>query len=221
MGRSFAKRNSSRRLIALAVVAVMHAFAVYALTTSLGRKAVEVVKKPVKVAVMEEIKPTPPPPTPTPPPKVVPQTEVPRPRSAPPPPFVPTPEVTPPPATVEPVISTVTNIPPVEPPVIAPPPPAPPPAPAPVAAAAARGDEISVACPSQVKPEIPREALQHGMSGVVKARIVVNAGVVRSITIVSGPREFHSAVRAAIRQYKCISSGGDVVAEQEFSFKVE
>ena len=30
-----------------------------------------------------------------------------------------------------------------------------------------------------------------------------------------------SAVRNAVRQYRCVSTGGEVVAEQEFDFKIE
>ena len=30
------------------------------------------------------------------------------------------------------------------------------------------------------------------------------------VTILSGPRVFHQAVKTAMMQYKCISSGGDI-----------
>ena len=76
-------------------------------------------------------------------------------------------------------------------------------------------------CPTQVKPEIPRKALQEGVSGVVKAQAVIHNGQVKEVTILSGPRIFHNAVRAAMMQYKCQSSGTDVVATQEFDFKVD
>ena len=76
-------------------------------------------------------------------------------------------------------------------------------------------------CPSQVKPEIPRKALQEGTSGVVKAQAVIRNGEVKEVTILSGPRIFHAAVRAAMMQYKCQSSATDVVATQEFEFKID
>jgi len=67
---------------------------------------------------------------------------------------------------------------------------------------------------------MPRKALQDGVEGVVKARITIKDGVVTDVAILSGPRVFHAAVRAAVMQYKC-SSTGDVVTNQEFAFKPE
>ena len=112
-------------------------------------------------------------------------------------------------------IAATTNV-PTAPVAIAPPAP-----PAPVKPAANRSD-IGVACPTQVPPEMPRKAIQDGTEGVVKAQIRIKAGVIQDVTIVSGPRVFHSAVKAAMMQYKCISdAGGEVVATQEFNFKLE
>lgn len=80
---------------------------------------------------------------------------------------------------------------------------------------------MSIACPTQVKPEMPRKALREGTEGVVRAQALIRDGVVREVTILSGPRVFHSAVRDAMLQYKCTSEPGDVIAPQEFVFKVE
>ena len=79
--------------------------------------------------------------------------------------------------------------------------------------------EIAVACASQVKPEMPRKALQDGIEGVVRAQALIRDGAVREVTILSGPRVFHSAVREAMLQYKCATEPGDVLAPQEFVFK--
>jgi protein TonB len=38
---------------------------------------------------------------------------------------------------------------------------------------------------------------------------------------ISGPRVFHAAVRSAMLQYKCVSGADDVIAVQEFEFKIE
>jgi protein TonB len=54
----------------------------------------------------------------------------------------------------------------------------------------------------------------------VRAQAIVRDGRVVSVEILSGPRVFHNVVRDAMMQYKCISSGGDIVATQEFAFKV-
>ena len=84
---------------------------------------------------------------------------------------------------------------------------------------AAKAD-IGVACPTQVKPEMPRKALQDGTSGVVRAEVLVSNGVVREVIILGGPRVYHQAVRTAMLQYKCVASG-EVRATQEFEFRIE
>jgi protein TonB len=78
-------------------------------------------------------------------------------------------------------------------------------------------------CPTQVPPEMPRRALQDGTTGVVKAQITLKNGTVQDVTILTGPRVFHAAVKAAIMQYKCVSdnSGVEAVATQEFNFKID
>ena len=85
---------------------------------------------------------------------------------------------------------------------------------------AAKSD-IGVVCPTQVKPELPRKALQEGTSGVVRAQARISGGVVKEVTILSGPRVFHAAVRSAMQQYKCQSGAEEVIAVQEFEFKIE
>ena len=68
---------------------------------------------------------------------------------------------------------------------------------------------------------MPRRALRDGISGVVRAQATIRDGVVREVTILSGPRVFHAAVRDAMLQYRCTATPGEVVATQEFEFKVE
>lgn len=68
---------------------------------------------------------------------------------------------------------------------------------------------------------MPRKALQDGVQGVVKAQVLIVDGVVKEVTILSGPRIFHTAVRNAMMQYKCTQDAGEVLAVQEFSFTVE
>jgi protein TonB len=68
---------------------------------------------------------------------------------------------------------------------------------------------------------MPRKAQQEGTEGVVRALIRIKGGVVQDVTM-TGPRVFYAAVRAAVMQYKCISdAGGEVLATQEFNFKLE
>jgi periplasmic protein TonB len=101
-----------------------------------------------------------------------------------------------------------------------PPPPPPPPPPEPVKAGPVKA-EIGVVCPTQVKPEMPRRAIRDGAEGVVRAQALIRNGAVQEVTILSGPRIFHDAVREAMRQYKCGADSADVLAVQEFVFKVQ
>jgi protein TonB len=79
-----------------------------------------------------------------------------------------------------------------------------------------------VACPKQVKPEMPRKALDEGIGGVVKAEVRIKGGHVTEVRFLSGPRVYQSAVRAAVMRYECISTGDvEVLATQEFVFKIE
>ncbi len=213
--RRYPGNEPSRRLTGWIVVVLLHILIFWALVSGTARKGLEIIKKPLEAAVIQEvIIPPPPPPTPPPPKEIVKRVE-PKVNTEVPPPFVPPPEVAPPVSTAPAIASVAT--PPPTPAVIAPPPPPAPPAPKPASSRA----EIGVVCPTQVKPEMPRKALQDGAEGVVRAQALIRDGVVREVTILSGPRVFHAAVRAAMLQYKCASEPGDVLAPQEFVFKVE
>lgn len=68
---------------------------------------------------------------------------------------------------------------------------------------------------------MPRRAIQDGAEGVVKAQALIKEGAVKEVTILSGPRIFHAAVKTAMMQYKCASDSGEITATQEFVFKIE
>ena len=213
MDYQFQPRDPSRRLKGIVIVVVLHAFLGYALVSGLARKGLNFVKKPLEAVVIQEVIIPPPPPPPPPPKKIEKPLVMPK-LDAPPPPYVPPPDVAPQVTSTAPAIVSVAT-PPTAPAVIAPPPPA-----APVVIGPKR-TTIGVACPTQVAPEMPRKALQDGTEGVVKAQIHIKGGVIQDVTILSGPRVFHAAVRAAMMQYNCVTDGGEVVATQEFNFKVE
>jgi protein TonB len=78
---------------------------------------------------------------------------------------------------------------------------------------------IGAVCPGQVKPEMPRRAIEEGLIGTVRARALIQDGVVKEVTILSGPRVFHAAVKAAMLQYKCESHSEAVSAEQSIEFR--
>lgn len=209
------QQPSSRRLTGFLAVVLLHVFIVWALVSGLARDVVEVIKKPLETKIIAEIKPPPPPPPP-PPPKEI-QRPPPAPKAPPPPPFVPPPDITPPAAPPPPITAVTPAPPPVQEYKIEPPPPAAPPAP-PVQPAV---QDIGVVCPTQVKPELPRKALQDGVSGVVRAQVKISGGAVREVSILSGPRVYHASVKAAMQQYKCEAGPGEVIATQEFAFKIE
>ncbi|WP_394756747.1 energy transducer TonB [Rhodoferax sp.] len=210
MDYRFQTRDPSRRLKGIVIVVVLHAFLGYALVSGLARKGLNFVKKPLEAVVIQEVIIPPPPP----PPKKIEKPQEVHKVDAPPPPYVPPPDVAPQVSSNAPSIVSVAT-PPTAPAVIAPPPP-----PAPVTIGPKR-TTIGVACPTQVAPEMPRKALQDGTEGVVKAQIHIKGGVIQDVTILSGPRVFHAAVKAAMMQYTCVTDGGEVVATQEFNFKVE
>jgi periplasmic protein TonB len=197
--------------LGLAVMVGAHLVIGYALATGLAGKVVTIMKKPLDATIIQEVKLPPPPP----PPKQIVKQEVPKTLAPPPPAYVPPPDVTPPVAAT----TAITAVQSVEP--VAPPPAQPAPA-APIVAAGAVRTEISVACPRQIKPEVPQRAIEDGVEGTVKAEVRVRGGRVVDIKIVSGPRVFYAAVLAAISRYEC-SSGGDaeVVAFQDFTFKLD
>ncbi|MCF8160072.1 MAG: energy transducer TonB [Polaromonas sp.] len=214
MDYRFETSDPSRRFKGIIIVVVLHALLGYALVSGLARKGLNLIKKPLEAVVIQEVIIPPPPPPPPPPKKVEKLPDAPK-VEAPPPPFVPPPDVAPPVTSNAPVIQSVATPPPA-PAVIAPPPPPP----APVATGPKR-TSIGLACPTQVAPEMPRKALKDGTEGVVKAQIHIKGGTILDVTILSGPRVFHAAVKEAMMQYTCVTDGGEVIATQEFNFKLE
>ena len=210
MEYSYDRPDPGRRIKGIVIVVAVHVLIGYALISGMARKGLDFIKKPLEAVVIQEV--IIPPPPPPPPPKEIKPPDAPK--SEAPPPFVPPPDTPPPVSSTAPTI-VATAAPPPAPVVIAPPPP-----PAPVARP--NRNDMAVACPTQVPPEMPRKALQEGVQGVVKAQALIQGGVVKEVTILSGPRVFHAAVRAAMMQYKCVNDGsGEVLATQEFNFKVE
>jgi protein TonB len=203
-------RDPSRRYKGIAVVIGLHVLLIGALVSGTAQDVMKITKKKMEAVVAVDLPPPPPPP---PPPKVIKPPEAPK-VEAPPPPFVPPPDIAPPVSNAPSIVSA--PVPPPTPVVIAPPPPPPAP-PAPVV----NRSDIRVACPTQVAPEMPRKAAQDGTEGVVKASAVIRDGAVREVNIISGPRVFHAAVKAAMMQYKCSSGTGEITATQEFVFKLE
>ena len=96
------------------------------------------------------------------------------------------------------------------------------PAPAPAAPAAPLTVSIAVACPRMVQPQMPQRAVAEEISGSVTARATIRNGKVVAVDILrASPRGvFEGAVRNAMLQYQCQSTGAqDVQAVQDFTFK--
>ena len=203
-------KDPSRRYKGIAIVIALHLLIGWGIVSGTAKNALVMLKKPLEAVVIQEVIIPPPPP---PPPKEIKPPEAMK-TDAPPPPFVPPPDVAPQVTSNAPAITSVAT-PPTTTAVIAPPPVAAPPRPAP------NRQDLRVACPTQVPPEMPRKAIQDGSEGVVKAQALVKNGSVQDVTILSGPRVFHAAVKAAMMQYKCTVDSGEILATQEFVFKIE
>ena len=203
-------KDPSRRYKGIAIVIALHLLIGWGIVSGTAKNALVMLKKPLEAVVIQEVIIPPPPP---PPPKEIKPPETMK-VDAPPPPFVPPPDVAPQVTSNAPSITSVATPPPT-PAVIAPPPVAAPPKPAP------NRQDLRVACPTQVPPEMPRKAIQDGSEGVVKAQALVKNGAVQDVTILSGPRVFHAAVKAAMMQYKCTADATEILATQEFVFKIE
>jgi protein TonB len=214
----FSRRQADprRHLPGIAFVILLHVFIVYALVTGLAKKVVDVVRAPIEVKVIEEVK------KPAPPPQIV---VPPPPRmEAPPPPYIPPPEVliqAPPP--VQPPITVAAPPPPppapvviapLPPPVVvAPAPPAPPPGPI----------NVRTVCTRMPQPELPGVNVTGTISMV--AKMTITGGHVTQVEVsqISGTRDrraqrlLAAAVEDAVRRYAC---SGDAVAVQEFVFNI-
>lgn len=190
----------------LAIVVGLHVLIGWALASGLARQAVEIVKKPIEMAVIPEVAPPPPPPPP-PPPKVEKIRDVAK--TPPPPAYVPPPEVVPAAPPPEPVIQAVQAEPPKAPPVIEPPaPPAPAPAPAVVK------QEISVACPGYqaVLAQALEEAVDRvGIVGTVRTLIKVRGTQVVDVVPQSGPKEYYKYLQSAVKRMRCSAGGAEEV----------
>jgi periplasmic protein TonB len=214
----FDTKTGTPRWVGAGVVVGLHVLVGWALMSGLARKALDVVRQPVEVAIIDEVKPPPPPPPPPPePPKVVKLRDTPPPPAPAPPPkaFVPPPEVTPAPTPPAPAIQAVQAEPPPKQVEIKPPPPAPPAPPvSPVPPAPPPRAEVGLTCPGYA--EIVQNTMagaydRYGVIGVVRVRMLVRGNQIVEVTPLSGPKEYHRLVTQSARRFKCQASGSDEV----------
>jgi protein TonB len=196
--------GGSSRTTGIVFVIGVHVLLIYGLLTGLHRDIVKIIPKVmVMVDVPQEIEPPPPPPVK----KIEPPTSKAPPEAR--PDFLPPPEVT---VESTPALQIEAAPTPMPAPDIAPP--------VAVVADTTTPTDIRVACPHMVKPEMPRQAVLNGITGVVRAMATIKGGAVTNVTNLTGPKVFYPAVRAAMLQYRCEAGAGEVTATQEFNFKM-
>jgi periplasmic protein TonB len=232
MALDYQPQDRSRRYIGLAVVVLLHVFVIWGLMTGLARKAIEVIKKPIEVAILDapkpELQPPPPPRLPPPPapnpPRLTDAPPVPTPTPTPPAPapVVAAPEIVVPSTVPAPTIQVTHERAPEKVVEVRPAMPAPPPADAPVVRPAPRA-EVGIVCPGY--KEILNSALAGqwndvGITGVVTVMIHIRGNQILDVTPQSGPREYYRAVQRAVRRFKCRVDGTDeFFAPLEISFR--
>ncbi len=196
------ERNPARHLPSITMVVVLHLLMGYALVTGLARKAIDVLKQPIETKIIEEIKKPPPDTPPPPPPKL----------ALPPPPFIPAPEINiQAPVQAAPTITTAPAVKPPPVPVAAPP--------APVQPYIRKDFKPS----TRIEPQFPRQALQQGLSGRVKAWMhVAPTGAVTEVEIKESSNSlFNREVIRALSQWKFAAEPVGFIVEQEILFNLK
>ncbi len=196
------ERNPARHLPSITMVVVLHLLMGYALVTGLARKAIDVLKQPIETKIIEEIKKPPPDTPPPPPPKL----------ALPPPPFIPAPEINiQAPTQAQPTITTAPAV---------KPPPAPVAAPAPAPLPYIRKDFKPS---TRIEPTFPRQALQQGLSGRVKAwmHVAPNGSVTEVEIKESSNSLFNREVIRALSQWRFAAEPVGFIVEQEIVFNLK
>jgi len=195
------QRDPRQHIVGITTVIVFHIALIYALANGLAHKVVDVLKKPLEVSLIDEVKKVAPPPKEAPPPKVI----------EPPPEFVPPPEVQLAPPPVAPVIAVVTPVPP-------------PPVPAVVVAKPA---SVGVVCPNHLsvrsKVQYPVQAQQRGLTGQVLVEFIVGTdGSIGGVTVAKSTNPiFNAAATAAVAHLHCNGQEQSVRIQVPFVFELE
>jgi len=193
----------------LILVVLLHVLLGWALASGLAKKAVEVIQKPIEMAVIQETQPPPPPP---PPPKIEKIKDIPKVDTPPPPAYVPPPEVVPA-TSPQPVLSQVQSEPPKQVAETAPPPVAPL-APAAVEPKPIVKQDITAACPGYqtLLAQSLEDAFDRvGIAGTVRTLIKVRGAQIIDVQAQSGPKEYHKFLQTALKRLRCSTPGADEV----------
>jgi protein TonB len=213
MNFSQQQADPRRHFAGISFVFLFHIFIVYALVTGLGKKVIDVIKPPVDMAIIEEIKkpPTPPEPAVPQPPELAPPKEV----------FVPLPEVPITPTTpVANTITATTTVAPLRTDLTPTPPVTTPAIPAPVSAAVVCSNFSAVMGDAAFPKEAIRQGIEKG-DAVIQFTLGANGEVkdVRTIRA-SHPIFARNSIRL-VGEYKCRGQGHDVLVQVPFGYKLE
>lgn len=192
----------------LILVVLLHLLLGWALASGLAKQAVEIIKKPIEMAVIQENLPPPPPP-----PKIERIKEIPKAEVPPPPAYVPPPEVLPA-VTPPPVLSQVQAEPPKQAVEIAPPPPPAPPVQAAPEPKPIVKQDITAACPGYqtLLSQTLEDAFDRvGIPGTVRTLIKLRGSQIIDVQAQSGPKEYHKFLQTALKRLRCNASGADEV----------
>ncbi len=209
------RKMSMNKMIGIGLVILLHILLVYALVSGLATSAIDVIKKPLEIKIIQAAAPPPPPPqmTPPPPPQL----------TTPPPPYIPPPLIqvqqpTPPP----PVFAVTTTVKP--PPAFAK---AAPPAPAPTAAPST---DVAVVCPAfaSLKADLANTFSDDSATdGITSAKVVVGfvispTGGISGVHILSSnDPDLNEAVMQGVQGLRCGGQGQDVAVSQPFAFETQ
>ncbi|MDB5986526.1 MAG: periplasmic biopolymer transport protein linking inner and outer rane [Nevskia sp.] len=196
-----------KNLFGLFAVVTFHIALIYALANGLASKVIAVLKPPLTVSVIEEIKTLPPPP----PPKTLPP---PKAATPPPPAYVPPPEVAVQAPPQETIVATSAT-------------PAPEPVPAAVAVPVAPPIvNAAVACPNSdsVRSHVPYppQAERMNISGNVLVEFTVGAeGEVKNVSAIHSSNSlFANTATKAVAEFRCNGQGHDVRVRVPFDFRI-
>ncbi len=203
------RKMSMNRMIGIGLVVLLHVFLVYALVSGLASSAIDVIKKPLEIKIIQAPPPPPPPPPtiqPPPPPTL----------TTPPPPYIPPPLIqlqTPPPPPVFAVTTTVKPVAPTK--MVAPAPPAPP------------STNVGVVCPNigsiagQLEDSFGQIADNDGLSEahVTVAFSISPSGVISGAHVVSSDSAAVNALALqGVQSLRCNGQGQTVTVLAPFEF---
>jgi protein TonB len=196
---------SANRMIGIGIVILLHVFLVYALVSGLASSAIDVIKKPLEIKIIQAVAPPPPPPEapPPPPPQL----------TTPPPPYIPPPliQVQQPPT--PPVFAVTTTVKPTTPTRIAPPPPA-----ASVTTACPNVGAIAASLSDSFQQLADNDGINTG-SVVVEFSLSADGQISNAHIISASIPDLAALALQGVRKLRCTGQGQPMTLRAPFSFQ--